>query len=131
MHLLLIEPDLLLAKIYMAALKRAGHTVKHAVSAQQAVHLADKHAPDAVIVELQLPRHNGVEFLYEFRSYSEWLQVPIVVHTAVPLSELAGAATLHAELGVQRVLYKPATSLEQLCTVIQQVAAAAAPAAVS
>lgn len=119
MHVLLIEPDTILASTYAQALERQGHTVSRPVSAQTAVHAADKRQPDAVVLELQLPRHNGVEFLYEFRSYSEWRDVPIIVHTFVPLTELATAETLQAELGVKQLLYKPATSLARLCAAVQ------------
>jgi DNA-binding response OmpR family regulator len=120
-HVLLIEPDRLQATALAEALERDGHTVAHAVSAQGAVHQADTQMPDAVVLELQLPNHNGVEFLYEFRSYHEWLHVPVLVHTFVPLHELAYAATLTKELGVTRVLYKPATSLAALCATVRAV----------
>lgn len=119
MHVLIVEPDTLQAGAMAAALERAGHTVAHAVSAQAAVHLSDEQTPDVVVLELQLPRHNGVEFLYEFRSYAEWLHIPIVVYTFVPERELEPAVTLRTELGVVQVLYKPATSLAQLVTAVQ------------
>jgi DNA-binding response OmpR family regulator len=114
MRVLLIEPDTLQATIYAQALERAGHQVSHVVSAQTAVHAADEQMPDVVVLELQLPQHNGVEFLYEFRSYAEWQGIPVLLHTFVPGDELAHAATLHRELGVVAALYKPTTSLGQL-----------------
>jgi DNA-binding response OmpR family regulator len=120
MHVLLIEPDAILSRTYAAALKASGHTVVTTTSAQAAVHLADEQVPDVVVLELQLGRHNGVEFLYEFRSYSEWLHIPIIVQTVVPPAELALAATLRRELGVVEILYKPTTSLERLRAVVSR-----------
>ncbi len=119
MHVLLIEPDTLLADSYRRAFKTAGYTVAAVRSAQSAVHAADEQVPDVVVLELQLPRHNGVEFLYEFRSYPEWLEVPVVIHSFTPPSEYASAATLERELGVRRCLYKPETSLADLCAAVQ------------
>ena len=120
MNLLLIEPDRLLARTYQRALERnGGHQVFTAVSAQEAVHLSDQQKPDVVVLEMDLPRHNGVEFLYEFRSYPEWSDVPVIIHSFVPPTELAAAATLENELGVVRVLYKPATNLAQLCAAVE------------
>lgn len=119
MHILLVEPDVIQAGVIGEALRRDGHSVAHAVSAQGAVLLADEQAPDVVVLELQLPRHNGVEFLYEFRSYHEWLHIPVVVHSFVPQRELDQAATLTNELGVARVLYKPRTSLSSLCMAVR------------
>ena len=115
----------MLAGAYASALEQQGHTVVHAVSAQGAVHQADQQTPDVVVLELQMPRHNGVEFLYEFRSYTEWLGVPVLVHSFVPPSELTRAVTLRAELGVVQILHKPATSLRQLCEAVAHVAVAA------
>jgi DNA-binding response OmpR family regulator len=121
MHVILIEPDLIQAELYTAALERAGCSVDHVTGAQAAVHAADEHTPDAVILEMQLAEHSGVEFLYEFRSYPEWTHIPVVLYTFVPSHELAHGVTLQKELGVQRILYKPTTTLLGLCEAVQHV----------
>ena len=119
MHVLLVEPDKLQARAIAGVLECNGYTVAHAVSAQAAVHTADEQMPDVVVLELQLPRHNGIEFLYEFRSYTEWLHIPVVLYTFVPERELEAAVALRAELGVAEVLYKPAVTLMQLAAAIR------------
>lgn len=126
MHVLLVEPDIIQATTYSEALRRRGHTVDHALGAQSAVHLADVHRPDAVVLELQLPHHNGIDFLYEFRSYPEWLNIPVLVFTFVPPAELTQVTTLTQDLGVVRVLYKPETDLERLCSAVEALAPAGA-----
>jgi len=114
-HILLIEPDLLLARSYYDALKTAGHVVTAVPSAQAAVLAADESKPDIVIMEVQLVGHSGIEFLYEFRSYADWQQVPLIIHTVVPPNEFAGARDLlMREMGVTLYLYKPQTSLKKL-----------------
>jgi DNA-binding response OmpR family regulator len=120
MHVLLIEPDLVQANTYKWALAGDGHTVDHTTTAQGAVHLADEHRPDAVVLELQLANHNGVEFLYEFRSYPEWSNVPVLLHTFVPLAELRHTI-LTKELGVTRSLYKPETTLDSLRAAVRTI----------
>lgn len=117
MRVLLIEPDRILGQTYTRALRRAGHKVRLVSSAQAAVYGVDTVRPDVIVLELQLPVHNGVEFLYEFRSYSEWLDIPVVVHSFVPPYEVA-APTLQRELGVRQFLYKPATSLARLVAAV-------------
>ncbi|MDB5185772.1 MAG: chemotaxis protein histidine kinaselike protein [Candidatus Saccharibacteria bacterium] len=111
---LLIEPDVVLAKTYKAALEHAGHDVVAARSAQGAVHACDDAAPDVVVLELQLVRHNGIEFLHEFRSYPEWQNIPIVLHTMTPPSSLHLSTDMTEQLGVADYLYKPSTSLQKL-----------------
>lgn len=118
-QILLLEPDRLLAKTYYGALQHAGHTVQICASAQSGVFCADDLCPDVVIAELQLVGHSGIEFLYEFRSYPDWQDVPVVIHTNVPASEFSCSwHILREELGVSCYLYKPVTSLSQLLRAI-------------
>jgi DNA-binding response OmpR family regulator len=125
MHVLLIEPDLIQANIYKCALAEDGHTVDHTTTAQGAVYLADANRPDAVVLELQMANHNGVEFLYEFRSYPEWSNVPVLLHTFVPPAELRHAI-LTRELGVTHSLYKPETTLDSLRMAVRKMGPAIA-----
>jgi DNA-binding response OmpR family regulator len=118
-HVLLIEPDRLLAKTYLGALKTAKHSGQVCVSAQSAVFCIDEQMPDIIVMELQLIGHSGIEFLYELRSYTDWQSIPIVVMSGVPAGEFQGSwALLKEELGVHSYHYKPLTSLRQLLATI-------------
>jgi DNA-binding response OmpR family regulator len=112
-RLLLIEPDRLLAKHYAGVLRAAGHEVICCLTGQSAIQAADEHTPDVVILELQLKGHNGVEFLYEFRSYPEWQSIPVIVQTLVPPQVLENIAAVPL-LGIAAYLYKPTSNLEKL-----------------
>lgn len=119
MHILLIEPDIVLARTYQSALQSEGHSVAHAPNAQQAIIAADDQTPDLVVLELQLPSHNGIAFLQEFQSYSDWADVPVVFHTYVPTRTNGDAhKIIRHEYGVEHWLYKPQTSLSQLLTTV-------------
>ncbi len=120
-QILLIEPDRILAETYGRSLVAAGHRVMSCFTAQAAVQAADKQQPDLVILELQLVEHSGIEFLYEFRSYSEWQNIPVIIQTTVPPSEFSDNWQLmREELGVQAYLYKPQTSLKQLIDAVSE-----------
>ncbi|MEI9913561.1 MAG: response regulator [Candidatus Saccharibacteria bacterium] len=120
-QILIIEPDKPLAKTYALALKKAGHKVTVASNSQAAINKADKAKPRAVVLELQLVGHSGVEFLYEFRSYPDWQDVPVLIHTTVPYMELKDSWGLLSEhLGVSGYKYKPMTSLEDLVKTVNQ-----------
>lgn len=117
--ILLIEPDRLLAESYVQALQHDGHEVNAASSAQAAIMAADATPPDIVVLELQLVGHSGIEFLYEFRSYTDWQKVPVIIQTHVPPHEFTDSwQILQDELGVEDYLYKPRTSLSQLVTAV-------------
>ncbi len=113
--LLVVEPDGVLAGSLRAALSGSGYDVVHAYTAQEAVIKADQSIPALVILELQLVGHSGMEFLYEFRSYSDWERVPVIIYSSVPPGEFAGSReTLLEQLGVRAFLYKPNTPLTEL-----------------
>src|ERR1043165_5985871 len=84
-RILLLEPDQVLGKIYRQALDRAGHQVVWCRAAQSAIHQLDKQPVEMIICELQLAGHNGVEFLYEIRSYGDWQKIPVVIISQVTM----------------------------------------------
>jgi DNA-binding response OmpR family regulator len=121
MRVLLIEPDAILAATYQEALQYKGHIVDEAATAQQALIAADEHCPDIVILELQLSGANGIGFLQEFRSYSDWRSVPVIVHSYMsPLKQPEVQQLLATEYAVARWLYKPRTTLNELCALVSQ-----------
>lgn len=120
MNILLIEPNRLLATTYRQAIEHAGHTVNWQQAAQAAVSAADGRRPDAVVLELQLAGHSGIEFLYEFRSYTDWQTIPVIVHSFVPQENLVLQRQQLQSLGIVAILYKPTTTLEQLVQAINE-----------
>lgn len=114
--LLLIEPDRLLADTYRQGFIAQGHSVVMCASAQAAIFAADEVRPDIVILELQLIGHSGIEFLYEFRSYSEWQDIPVLIHSQVPPAEFTDSwINLKEQMNIAGYLYKSTTTFAALC----------------
>jgi DNA-binding response OmpR family regulator len=114
-ELLIVEPDHLLSRIYESAFTSIGYNVTLANAAQSGIMAADKLTPDLVILEIQLVEHSGIEFLYEFRSYSDWQHTPVIINTQVPPEEFNGSwQVLKNDLSVGCYLYKPKTNLKSL-----------------
>lgn len=110
---LIIEPSYELAQVMAEAFSRRDLSSIIASSAQEAIAAADETTPRLVIIEPIMPRHNGLEFIYEFRSYPEWLDIPIIFYTQLSPDELGAQAMLN-DMGVKEHLYKPTTSLKKL-----------------
>lgn len=129
MKIILLEPDKVLADTYRQVLMCAGHKVVMCATAQAAIFAADELQPDLVIMEMQLTGHSGIEFLYEFRSYDDWTEVPVIVLTNVPAGEFSdGWNVLTDQLGVRHYHYKPLTNLRTLLKTVNAVISQPRPA---
>jgi two-component system OmpR family response regulator len=79
MRLLLVEDHPPLAEAVLAALSRAGFTVDHAASAEEARDLAALAHHDLAILDLGLPDADGLRLLAEWRAVRP---LPVIVLTA-------------------------------------------------
>jgi len=117
--ILFIEPDHILGNIYKEYFINKGFRVLVCNDGQRAIDTIDKESPDIIVLELQLTAHNGFEFLYELRSYTEWYSIPVIINTLIPKSRTKLDESSLNNLGVAGYLYKPATSLEKLSSYIE------------
>lgn len=120
-NILIIEPDRLLGRNYLQALEQAGHTALWERTGQGAIHSLDEALPDVIVLELQLPSHSGIEFLYELRSYVEWQNIPIIIQSSVSAAAFTSDETILAQLGIAAYLYKPQAKLHHLIRTIEHV----------
>lgn len=118
--ILVIEPDGILAKLITQMLVDAGHYVVVATSASQGLQQLDTYNVSLIVLELQLPLHNGVEFLYEIRSYADWQDIPVIVFSSISKEVYVSSDAL-SRLGVVRYLQKPYASLKHIVQEIETV----------
>ncbi len=111
-HILIIEPDKILAKQYSQALLDDNHKVSLATGAESALPILDEKV-DVIVLELQLGQHNGLEFLYEIRSYDDLADVPVIILSNVNPVHVTSAET-YKLLTIAAYLYKPETKLSKL-----------------
>lgn len=123
--ILLLEPDAILGRSYRLALIKSGYKVQWFRNASAAISSVDKVVPNLIIVELQLPVHNGVEFLYEFRSYQDLVKVPAIILSNIPPVIRSFSKGLWDQLGVVAYHYKPQTKLADLSRSVDRILAPA------
>jgi two-component system response regulator MprA len=80
MHILVVEDDQPLAKIVKKSLESGGHTVEVAADGEQGLDLGRSRRHDAVVLDLQLPKINGVDVCRRLRDDGN--RVPIIMLTA-------------------------------------------------
>ena len=116
----MVEPAEDMGQLDRDVLTGNGHEVSWEKDVQDAVHAADQSTPDAVVLELAIPGHNGVEFLHEFRSYTEWMDIPVIVHSVVAPDRSPAGQRLMRSLGIAQHLYKPTTRLKKLLATTEE-----------
>ncbi len=79
---LLVDDEDQLRRVMKDLLERQGYTVVEARDGAQALDQVDRHAPDIVILDLNLPGVDGYSVLSQLRSRPATRQIPIVVLTA-------------------------------------------------
>jgi DNA-binding response OmpR family regulator len=113
-RILVVEDDADTREVLAAALEHAGYSVTGAVDGIEAQQLLDTAAPDAIVLDLWLPRLDGAAFLARLRHAARHADIPVVVVTAAPVST-------EVRLGANVVLAKPfdlealVASLHDLC----------------
>ena len=91
-HILVVDDDPVIVRIYAARLGSEGHTVTTAGTAALALAAASAATPDLVLLDLMLPDRPGVEVLRELRARPATAKVPVVVLSNAYLEEDMAAA---------------------------------------
>jgi two-component system, OmpR family, response regulator MprA len=78
-RVLVVEDDAAIADVLRRTLRQEGHEVRSAEDGVQALELAESFVPDLVILDLGLPKLDGVEVCRRLRAESD---APILILTA-------------------------------------------------
>jgi DNA-binding response OmpR family regulator len=101
MKALVVEDDLVLADVVSFTLRRAGFDVLLAHDGIAALERFDADAPDLIILDLELPKLNGLEVCRAIRSRSD---TPIIILTVRDSDQ---DVVLGLELGADDYITKP------------------------
>ncbi len=80
MRLLLVEDDLKIASLIVKGLKEAGFIVDHAIDGEEGLHLALSEYYDAAIIDLMLPKFDGLALINRMRL--EKVHTPVIILSA-------------------------------------------------
>jgi CheY-like chemotaxis protein len=108
--ILLVEDDPTIAKLYRVLLESRGYTVRHAVDGLDGLDRANEKRPDLVLLDIMMPRMNGIAFLQALRS-GPMRTVPVVVLSNFMEKQLVDDAM---SLGALEYMVKAQTRPEAL-----------------
>jgi len=101
--ILIVEDEKILAEIYRDKFTEAGFEVLVTFEAEEGLKLAKKEKPDLIVLDILLPRENGVYFLTELKNDLEISSIPVVVFSNFDDPETKRTAL---RLGVKDYLIK-------------------------
>lgn len=109
---LIVEDDLPTRTMYREALAHASYNAIAVEDGLDALRRIEEARPDAVILDLILPRVGGWDVYKELRSHPATARIPVVIVTGSDVRDLEPAASRY-------FLRKP-VSPETLCAVVDQ-----------
>jgi CheY-like chemotaxis protein len=90
--ILLIEDDQIVANVYRNKLSVEGYQTEAALDGESGLELMRSFQPDAIVLDLMLPKMSGVEVIKEIRSEPEFSKLPIIVFSNTYLTNLVQEA---------------------------------------
>ena len=115
---LVVDDSLSMRRTLEFQLTRAGYRVTTAKDGLEALEVLAKSRPNAILLDIEMPRMDGYELLARLRSQAEFKQLPVAMLT----SRAANIHRQHAlDLGANAYLVKPYPHDQLLSTVAELV----------
>jgi CheY-like chemotaxis protein len=113
-RVLVVDDERHIARVLEFVLKKAGYQVAVAYDGEQALAEVKRFMPDALLLDLMMPRLSGLEVLKRLRTDERYARLIIAILTARSFEQMSGeiltaGANLHCEKPVA-----PSTLLRQL-----------------
>lgn len=106
MNILLIEDDAIEVLKFRRSLHKLGqqHSITEALNGEEALKCLEIQRPHLLLLDLNMPKMNGIEFLKKLRSHRKLDYIPIVIlTTSVNKADLKAVYSL----GVAGYIVKP------------------------
>jgi DNA-binding response OmpR family regulator len=113
---LIIEDDQIVANIYRNKFTVEGYQVEIALDGEVGLELVKSFRPDAVILDLMLPKITGVELMKKIRAEPEFAKLPLIVFSNTYLSNMVQEAW---KAGATKCLSKANCTPRQVIEVIR------------
>lgn len=82
--ILIVEDDAFLLAVYIDAFKNAGYEVVSAENGEMAVLEAVNSLPDFILLDIMLPKKDGIAALRALKANNQTLNIPVAMLTALP-----------------------------------------------
>lgn len=81
--ILVVDDDLTLLEMYVERIKTEGAIVVEAKDGEEAIQKAKEAKPCIILLDIMLPKLNGLDVLTQLKNNPETTQIPIIILTAL------------------------------------------------
>lgn len=110
--ILIIEDEIILARMYQRKFQSDDYEALIAYDGEEGLKLAEKEKPDAVLLDLMLPKIGGFEILKKLKENKETSKIPVIILTNLGTSQILINEGL--KLGAEDYLIKLTTSSSEV-----------------
>jgi DNA-binding response OmpR family regulator len=114
--ILIVEDDLIVANIYRNKFSVEGYQMEIAANGLAGLDTVHRFRPDAVILDLMLPKMTGVELIKKLRSEPDFQQLPVIVLSNAYLTSMMQQAW---KAGATKCFSKANCTPKQLIEVVR------------
>lgn len=119
-RILIIEDDMLLSRMYQTIFLSNNYQVDIAVNGAEGLDTARSNKPTLILLDIMMPKLNGIEVLRKLKADPEVKDIPVVV-----LTNLAGNQDIQTalELGAVRYIIKSEQKPKQVEEIVREILA--------
>jgi DNA-binding response OmpR family regulator len=115
--ILIIEDDQIITNVYRNKLTVEGYQVETAADGEYGLKLMRTFRPDAIVLDLMLPKMSGVEVIKQIRSEPEFSKLPVIVFSNIYLNNMIQEAW---KAGATKCLSKTSCSPKEFLDMMRQ-----------
>lgn len=114
--ILIVEDEQSLNEAYQMILKKSGYDVYAAYDGQEALEITAKLEPTLILLDLRMPRMDGIEFLQRYNLKEEHPGVKVIVFSNYDMQKEIDEAYKY---GAERYILKAWASPKELLQVVE------------
>ena len=80
--ILIVEDNPVNQKLFLIVLRRHGYRLLTAADGEEALTIAKQELPDLILMDLQLPKINGIMVTQQLKDYAPTAAIPVIALTA-------------------------------------------------
>jgi CheY-like chemotaxis protein len=115
--ILIIEDDAVTAHTYKKALQKGGYEVDHVGDGQAGLERIQQLRPDAVLLDLMMPKLGGIALLKLLRAMPDFAALPVVAYTNAYVPQMVDDAKA---AGANQVLSKSTMTAQSLAAAFRE-----------